>query len=108
MKEHDITSENDFETDIMTLVDDEGIEHEFEIADTLELDGENYVALIPIFKNVEDSLEDPAELVILKIVAGEGEGEEFLEAIEDEDEFEKIGAIFVERLESEYEFEDAE
>ncbi|MEG2295945.1 MAG: DUF1292 domain-containing protein, partial [Oscillospiraceae bacterium] len=34
--------------DILTLVDEDGVEHEFEVADTLENDDKNYIALIPI------------------------------------------------------------
>ena len=85
---------------IITLVDDEGVEHEFEVADVLELDGSEYIALIPAYD--EEDVDDDGELVVLKVVA---EGvEEYLEAIEDEDEFNKIAAIFMERLGEEYDF----
>ena len=85
---------------IITLVDDEGVEHEFEVADVLELDGSEYIALIPAYD--EEDVDDDGELVVLKVVA---EGvEEYLEAIEDEAEFNKIAAIFMERLGEEYDF----
>ena len=45
---------------------------------------------------------DDGELVILKSVM-EGE-EEFLEAIEDEAEFDQVAAIFMERLSDSFEF----
>ena len=106
MSEQNTNLENEFAPDLMTLVDDEGIEHEFEIADSMEFEGEQYVALIPVYENASDSLEDAAELVILKAVSEDGE--EFLEAIEDEELFDKIGAMFMERLQAEYEFEDEE
>ena len=44
------------------------------------------------------------ELVVLKVVA-EG-AQEFLEAIEDEAEFDRISGLFMERLGDEYDFED--
>lgn len=87
---------------VITLVDEDGVEHEFEVADMMEEDGVQYLALIPV---IEDP-SDPGELVVLKVVA---EGvEEFLEAIEDESEFNRISAIFMERLGEDYDFIDEE
>lgn len=90
--------------DLLTLEDEEGNEHQFEIADTAELDGKTYMALVPVFDKPEELLEDSGELVILQVV--EDNGEEFLEAIEDEEEFTKVGDFFVERLSDQFEFED--
>ena len=88
------------EAGIITLVDDEGIEHEFEVADVLEMDGSEYIALVPVYE--EEDVDDDGELVVLKVVA---EGvQEYLEAIEDEDEFDRVSAIFMERLSSEFDF----
>ena len=86
--------------DILSLVDEDGNEHEFEVIDSLEEGGERYLALVPAID--EEQLDEDGELVILKVV--EDEGEEFLEAIEDEEEFDKVSAIFVERLEEFYDF----
>jgi len=96
--------ELDTGADIVTLVDEDGLEHEFEIIDTSEIDGMNYVALIPIPKSAEEVLDDSGELVILRVV--NEDGEEFLDAIEDEAEFDKVSDIFVKRLEDVYDFED--
>lgn len=103
MSEHD-EMEIDTGEDLLTLVDEDGVEHQFEMADTGEMDGQNYVALIPVFEDPADVLEDSGELVILKVV--EEDGEEFLEAIEDEAEFEKVGDFFMERLADTFDFED--
>lgn len=92
------------DTDFITLIDEEGVEHEFEVVDSAELDGQDYVALVPVFDQPEELLEDSGELVILKVV--EDDGEEFLDAIEDEAEFDKISAIFVKRLEDVFDFEE--
>lgn len=91
-------------TEILTLVDEEGVEHEFELVDSEEIDGERYVALVPVFNDGEELLEDSGELVVLRVV--EEDGEEFLEAIEDEDEFDRIGEFFMERLADTFDFED--
>ena len=93
----------EYSANMVTLVDDDGQEHEFEIVDTLDLADERYVALVA--SNDEDEAsEDDGELVILKSVF-EGE-EEFLEAIEDEAEFDQVAAIFMERLEDTFDFTD--
>jgi len=90
--------------ELLTLVDEDGEEHQFEIADSAEFQGQDYIALIPVFDDPQELLDDSGELIILKV--SEEDGEEFLEAIEDEDEFNKVGDFFVKRLEDVYDFED--
>lgn len=92
--------------DIITLVDEEGVEHNFEVADVMEMDGKQYMALIPAPESPEALIDDAGELVVLKVVA-EG-AEEYLEAIEDEEEFNRASAIFMQRLEEDYDFVDDE
>lgn len=94
----------DFGAEILTLVDDEGVEHEFELVDSEEIDDVRYVALVPVFDDGADLLDDSGELVVLRVV--EEDGEEFLEAIEDEEEFDRIGEFFMERLADTFEFEE--
>jgi uncharacterized protein YrzB (UPF0473 family) len=100
VKELVSVDDKEFGTDLLTLVDEDGIEHEFEIADILEMDDQRYMALIPIPSDAKEALQDSGELVILKAV--EEDGEEFLEAIEDEEEFDRLADIFMERLEDVY------
>ena len=90
--------------ELLTLVDEEGKEHEFEIVDTADFEGSSYIALVPAFDSPEEALDDSGDLVILKVL--EEDGEEFLEAIEDEAEFDKVGAFFMERLKDEFEFDE--
>lgn len=97
-------ADNEMAADLITLVDDDGNEHEFEIVDTLELAEQRYVALVAANDN-EDS-EDDGELVVLKSIM-DGD-EEFLEAIEDEAEFDQVAGIFMERLEEDFDFVDDE
>ena len=96
----------DFGDDLLTMVDDDGQEHEFQIVDTLEHDDDRYVALVATYDDPDAELQDDGELVILKSVY-EGD-EEFLEAIEDEAEFDEIAAIFMERLEDQFDFTEDE
>ena len=92
----------DYGNDIVTLVDENGKETEFEIVDSLVTDNNEYFALIPT-ETAENLSEDDGELVILKVV--EENGEEFLEPIEDDEEYESIAEILMERLEDLYDFE---
>lgn len=91
----------DFTPDIFTLTDEEGNEQSFEILDTMEVDDENYYALTPFYDNPEDMLADRGEFVILKAVTVDGE--EMLSSLDDEDELDRIGAIFLERFEKIFE-----
>ena len=95
----------DYTPDIYTLIDEEGNEQAFELLDVLETEDEQrYFALIPYFESPEDSLDDDGDMVILKsqIV----DGEEMMASIDDDEEYERIGNLFLERL-SEM-FEDSE
>ena len=94
--------EEDYGNDYVTLVDENGKETEFEIVDSLVSDNNEYYALIPV-ETAENVDSDDGELVILKVV--EENGEEFLDEIEDDDEYESIAEIFMERLEDLYDFE---
>lgn len=103
--EKNIPEEENFGNDILTLVDEDGTEHEFEVIDSLVTDDNEYFALIPT-ETAENLANDDGELVILKVV--EDNGEEFLEPIEDDDEFEEISEIFMDRLEEYYDFDAGE
>ena len=98
--------DNEFGNDILTLEDDDGVEHTFEVLAAID-NGENrYMALSPVYDDPQQTLEDSGELVILKVVTVDGE--EFLETIEDEDEMDEIADIFMERLEEDYDVIDEE
>ncbi|MBQ6264316.1 MAG: DUF1292 domain-containing protein [Clostridia bacterium] len=96
--------EDEYNPDIVSVVDEEGKEHIFEELDRIETDDGRYVALLPLYDDKKQILEDDGELIILRVI--EEKGETYLEPIEDEDEFEEIGQIFEERLSDIFEFED--
>ena len=95
-----------FGNDIVTVVDEEGNEHQFEIVDAIETDDGRYVALLPIYENPADMVDDDGELVILAVK--EENGEDIMVTIDDDDEFEEIAEIFEERLQDLYEIEELE
>ena len=82
----------DFGSDFMTIVDEDGTEYELEILSTLEYNGETYLAVIPA---TDEELTD-LEVNILKSV--EEDGEPILCAIEDEQELEAVYELIMEEL----------
>ena len=82
--------------EIFTLTDEEGNEHEFELMDVMEENGTVYYALVPYTEEPDAMIEEDTELVILKV--GEENGEEFLATIDNDDEYERIGNIFIDRI----------
>ena len=96
----------EFGNNIVSVLDDEGNEHQFEILDAIETDDGRYVALLPIYTEAEAAIEDDGELVILEVV--NDEGEDLLVPIEDDEVFENIADAFQERLEEYYEINEVE
>ena len=94
----------EFNPDILTVIDENGVEHTFEELDRIETDTAKYVALLPVYDEAEEILDDDGELIILRV--SEENGETYLEPIEDDDEFNEIGKIFEERLEDLFSFDD--
>ena len=90
----------DFGNNYVVLTDEDGNEVEFEHIDTVEVDGETYMAFIP----AELAVDEEAEVVILKVV--EEDGEEVLVSVEDDDEADRVFDIVMERVEDMYEDDD--
>ena len=90
---------DDFGSDFMTIVDEDGTEFELEILSTLEYNGETYLAVT--LADGEEN-ENP-EVSILKSV--EEDGEPVLCAIEDEEELEAVYSLIMDQL---YEEDDEE
>ena len=82
---------------LITLVDDEGNEVEFEFLDVVEYEGEEYIVLI-------ENDEDADEVVILKINPIDDNTEEYV-SIDDEDLLQKLFDIFKKKYEGEINFQ---
>ena len=89
-KNNEIEENEEYDPEIYTLTDEEGNELHFALLGTLEHNGETYKALIPVN---EDGEEESSEYVILKCSVDEN-GEDILETIVDDDEFDEIADIF--------------
>lgn len=97
---------DEYEADLVTVQDEDGNEHQFEIIDAIETDEGRYVALLPVYDDPAETLNDDGELIILQVV--EEDGGEMLLPIEDDEAFDEIADIFEERLSDLYEIEEME
>ncbi len=97
---------NDMEmaANLYTLEDEDGVEQQFEMLDTMEVDGERYYALVPYYEDPTKELEADAELVVLKAEYDDN-NEEILVTIDSDEEYEKIGNMFLDRLNELYDGE---
>ena len=73
----------DFSADLLTLVDEAGQEHEFEILDIIENDAGCFYALLPSFDDPQEQVESEGTYYIFQ--AFEEDGEQQLAEVEDED-----------------------
>lgn len=80
-------------SDFITIVDDDGVEYELEVLSTLEYGGNTYMAVIPAADS-QDELQ--MEVSILKSV--DEDGESILCTIEDEAEMEAVYDILMDSL----------
>mgnify|MGYP003312876230 CR=1 FL=1 len=85
--------ENQYGSDFITIVDEDGQEYELEVLSTLEYDGNTYLAVIPAGEHAE---EFQLEVSILKSV--EEDGEDILTAIEDEEELQAVYDLIMDSL----------
>lgn len=99
-----VENESEFNPDLISVIDEDGVAHTFEELDRIETDDGRYVALLPVYDEAEEILDSDGELIILSVIEDEN-GETYLEPIEDEKLFNEIGKIFEERLEDMFEFE---
>ncbi|MCD7959213.1 MAG: DUF1292 domain-containing protein [Ruminococcus sp.] len=91
---------------LYTLEDEEGNELEFELLEEMEYEDATYCALIPYHEDSEELLEDDGEFVVLKKEMVDGE--EMLCTIEDDDEYETVGRLFVQQLNAFFDEEEDE
>lgn len=84
------------EMERVTLEDEEGNSHEFEVYDVLEVDDTRYALLIPV--NPEEGEEETAYLFRFDV---DEDGEEVLTSVEDDDEWDRVEA-FLEARDDDY------
>lgn len=93
---------DEFGSDFITIVDEDGTEFELEVLTTIEYNGVTYLAVTPASGEEEDDL----EISILKSVEEDGEEDPILCAIEDEEELETVYSLIMQQLYEEDEDEE--
>lgn len=97
------TDDAGFGDNYISLTDENGVETEFKIIDSIDLAEGSYVALETTPDDPVAYLNSDGSLVILKVI--EEDGEELLATIDDDDEYDRISDIFMSRLSDLYDFE---
>ena len=90
--------DNEFKVDLITLIDEENIEHNFEILDIIENDKGVFYALLPIFNDAQEELQSSGEYYIMEVI--EENGEEQLAEVEDDDMLDELAEEFEKHFDS--------
>ena len=96
--------DHEFQPDLITLVDEDNVEHDFEILDTIENEKGVFYALYPVFDTADDAVEDNGEYYIMEVV--EEDGEEQLVEVEDDALLDELAAVFEKRFEELFDDQD--
>ena len=98
MENENLILEEEEESSILTLTDEQGNDNDFEYLDCIEFEGKEYLVLMPV-----DAIE--TEIVILEVEPVDEENENYL-AVEDEKLLNAVYAIFKEKYKDILTFED--
>lgn len=91
--------------EIYTLTDENGKESDFELLAYATINGNVYYAMIPVDSQLKGADGDVfEEYVILKSVIDEN-GDESLESIEDDEEFDSVADYFDDRFDEEFDYD---
>ncbi|MBQ9228262.1 MAG: DUF1292 domain-containing protein [Eubacterium sp.] len=90
--------------DIISVTDDDGREIEFELLERYETEDAVYVAITEYRDDAEEIVEGDFEVIILKVVE-DADGNEYLEEIADDVEYEQVSDILMAMVEEKYDVE---
>lgn len=93
-------SEQEYTPDLLTLEDETGAQHMFEVLDSTDVEGVRYLAVVPYDEDPATHLEQDAEMILMRAFE-----DDFLDIVEDTEELRKIGQIFAERLSDIYDID---
>ena len=82
---------DEFGSDFITIIDDDGEEFELEVLDSMDYNGESYMAFLPA--NMDENDPDYG-IVILRVVEDEN-GDELFESIDDEEQLQDVYEHFM-------------
>ena len=99
-----MANEEMYEPDIISVNDEDGNEILFELLERYETDDDVYVAITEYRDDDEDIVEADFEVIILKVVTDDN-GDEYLEEIQDEMEYEQVSNILMSKVEEKFDVE---
>ena len=99
-----MANEEMYEPDIISVNDEDGKEILFELLERYETDDDVYVAITEYRDDDEDIVEADFEVIILKVVTDDN-GDEYLEEIQDEMEYEQVSDILMSKVEEKFDVE---
>ena len=99
-----MANEEMYEPDIISVNDEDGNEILFELLERYETDEDVYVAITEYRDDDEDIVEADFEVIILKVVTDDN-GDEYLEEIQDEMEYEQVSDILMSKVEEKFDVE---
>ena len=80
----------DFGSDFITIVDDDGQEFELEVLDTMDYNNETYVAFLPA--DMDENDPDYGIIILRSVMDG---GDEVFESIDDEEQLNDVYEHFM-------------
>lgn len=97
-------NEEIYEPDLLSVTDEDGNEIVFELLERYETDDDVYVAITEYHDTAKEIVDADYEVIILKVVEDEN-GDEYLEEIQDEIEYEQISDILMAKVEEKFDVE---
>ena len=97
-----IENEDIFDADLVSLLDEDGNEYEFEILDEIDYKDGHYYALMPLFDMPDEGIESQSTYMIFEAVEDEN-GDPQLAEIEDDDLIDELAEIFEANFDAEEE-----
>lgn len=97
-------NEEIYEPDLLSVTDEDGNEIVFELLERYETDEDVYVAITEYHDTAEEIIDADYEVIILKVV-NDDNGDEYLEEIQDELEYEQVSDILMAMVEKKYDVE---
>ncbi len=89
-------SENEFDANLVSLLDDEGNEYEFEIIEELDYEDKHYYALMPLFEIPDEDDMENVYMIFEDILDENGEPQ--LAEIDDEELLDTLAGLFEEKF----------
>ena len=93
-----------YEPDIISVTDEDGKEILFELLERYETEDNTYVAITEYRDDETEIVEADFEVIIHKVVEDKN-GDEYLEEIQDDNEYEQVSDILMAKVEQKYDVE---